>query len=48
MKVICKNNRYGTFTIRKKTPLTIGKSYEIIKEVKPSGTILFAFYVMMA
>jgi hypothetical protein len=41
MKVICKNNEYGTFTIKKKTSLTIGKSYDIIKrEVKPSGTVL--------
>jgi hypothetical protein len=41
MKVICKNDQLGTFTIKKKTSLTIGKSYDIIKrEVKPSGTVL--------
>jgi hypothetical protein len=41
MKLICKNNEYGTFIIKKKTSLTIGKSYDIIKrEVKPSGTVL--------
>jgi hypothetical protein len=41
MKVICKSNEYGNEAIRKKTSLTIGNSYDIIKtEVKPSGTVL--------
>jgi hypothetical protein len=38
MKLICKNDQY--FYHKKKTSLTIGKSYDIKREVKPSGTVL--------